>query len=631
MCGIAGVISKDPKNSIYTLIDAVTHRGPDDAGVFINEKIGLGHKRLSIQDLSVNGHQPMVSFDKRYVLIFNGEIYNHWDIRKEIENKYPFQSTSDTETVLYGFIEYGFNLLEKLNGIFAFAIFDNVTDELTIARDQFGIKPIYLYSDQDKFLFSSEIKSMKTLAIDKEINEEAIANYLTFLWCPGKATPFKQVTKLLPGHYLHFNLKDFHKAKQTKYYQIPFSGIYSSKTENELVQELEQKLITAVKRQLLSDVPVGFFLSGGLDSSLIVAIARRLFPDTKLPCFTIETRFKESSEGFSDDLFYAKKVADHLNVDLNILKADVDILKDFDKMIWHLDEPQADAAPLNVLNICRYARSKGIVVLLGGSAGDDLFSGYRRHQAINLEKIFKWIPHVAKKGIKNGLGIFSGTSPVIRRLKKLTNDIEKDTYRRLGGYFAWLSYEDLIPLMQAEWARKLNTYNPINNLINLNKDIPEEHNLLNQMLYWEMKSFLVDHNLNYTDKLSMAVGVEVRVPYLDLELVEFSCRIPPSLKMKGSETKYILKKVAEKYLPHDVIYRPKTGFGAPVRKWITEDLNDMIKDYLSVSQLKKRGIFNPENVWQLIDNNKKGKIDASYPIWSLLAIESWMRQFVDKQ
>ena len=626
MCGIAGIIGvtecKDEQ-----LLRGIAHRGPDSCGVFKDKGIFLGHSRLSIQDLSENGNQPMFSSDGRYVMIFNGEIYNHLDIRKELEKEYTFKSTGDSETILYAYIKYGESFLLKLNGIFALAIYDIKEKEIFLVRDQIGVKPLYFYRDAEKFLFSSELKSFLAFEIDKQINLKALANYLTFLWSPGVQTPFSSVEKLLPGHYLKFKLSDYATAAPVKYYQIPFAGKYLMAKEEELVNLLEQKLITAVKRQMLSDVPVGFFLSGGLDSSLLVAIARKIYPDKSLPCFTIDAG--DDSEGFTDDLPYAKQVAEFLGVELNIVKAEIDIFRDFGKMVWHLDEPQGDAAPLNVLNICRFAREKGIKVLIGGAGGDDLFSGYRRHQALSLEKYLNKVPGGVARPLLKAISFFKVKNSLVRRARKLLADIDKSPEARMAGYFRWLPHDKLTSLFNPAMLQQMGIFDPVDYLIGLNKDIPEEKNPLNQMLYCEMKTFLVDHNLNYTDKLAMAVGVEARVPYLDLELIEFSTQIPPCFKIKGKETKYLLKKVAERYLPSSVIYRPKTGFGAPVRKWILNDLEPMIHELLSPKKINERGIFNPDAVWKLIEDNKLGNIDASYIILELLAIESWMIQFID--
>ncbi len=629
MCGIAGGVGIDhPKLDEIKL--SISHRGPDSSGSFYEDGLFLVHTRLAIQDLSNQANQPMFSEDGRYVIVFNGEIYNHQDIRKKIGNKASFKSTGDTETVLMAYIQFGEQCLNMLNGIFAMAIYDREKKELFLARDQFGVKPLYIYfDDKDTLLFSSEIKTFLNFDISTNLSVEALANYLTYLWSPGILTPFRNVTKLLPGHYLKIDIGKEVSFTPIKYYQIDFNGNYSDKSENELVDELEEKLLKAVERQMLSDVPVGFFLSGGLDSSLLVAMARKLYPSMVLPCFTIDTSELSKNEGFADDLHFAKIVAKHLNVDLHVVKAEIDIVKDFDKMIWHLDEPQADAAPLNVLNISTFARNCGIKVLIGGAAGDDLFSGYRRHQALKYERYFKCMPIFIGKLIKRLAYLLPVNKPIFRRIRKITHYLDKNSEERLVGYFSWLDEDVMKSLFTEKFQKKISNYSPLSFLIALNKDIPKESSLLNRMLYWEMKSFLVDHNLNYTDKLSMAVGVEARVPFLDKELVEFAIKIPPSLKLRDNETKYILKKVAERYLPKDVIYRSKTGFGAPVRKWITEGLDKTIDERLSEVQIRRRGIFNYNSVQKLIKDNKEGKVDASYIIWGLLAIESWMTQFVD--
>jgi len=632
MCGIVGYIGNHPENQIENLMCKIAHRGPDDSDYYINGKLALGHQRLSILDLTLNGHQPMFSDDGNYVIIFNGEIYNHLDIRRELINEgIQFKSQSDTETLLNGYQLWQEGILNKLNGIFAFAVYNIKENEIFIARDQYGVKPLYYYCKDNIFLFGSEIKSFLTIpSFDKTIDPKGLVNYINYLWSPGSTTSFAFTKKLLPGHFLKFSVDDI-KINPVKYYDIPFTGIYSGETDEEIIRHLEEKLLSAVERQLLSDVPVSFFLSGGLDSSLLVAMVRKLYPERKIQAFTINTGVLSKKEGFSDDLYYAKLVASVLKVDLEVVNAEIEIIEDFDKMIWDLDEPQADAAPLNVLNICKRAKEMGYKVIIGGAASDDLFSGYRRHQALEYEKFFSLMPRNLGRLIKYFSRKLSTANPGFRRVRKLTEDIDKSSLERKLGYFSWLPLEINKSLFTESFLKSIGEYNPLDYLKNLLLNIPNEKNSLNQMLYWEMKSFLVDHNLNYTDKESMSVGVEARVPYLDRELVEFSASIPPRLKMKGNETKYILKKVAEKYLPHDVIYRSKSGFGAPVREWITQNLDSKIHEYLSKEALRKRGIFDSVVVWKLIEDNKSNKIDASYIVWSLLAIESWMRQFVDKK
>ena len=624
MCGIIGYYGNNVEEFARApRLNQISHRGPDHQDCIKGVNYFLGHTRLSIQDTTELANQPMFSNERSFVLIFNGEIYNHIELRKKFLPKVEFNSTGDTETLLEGLIKYGTDFISKLNGIFAFSFLNIVTGDIIISKDHFGVKPLYYHLNENEVYFSSELKAICSYKRGEiSIDKSALKNYINFLWSPGEKIPFNEFKKLLPGSYLKGNINDVKNIDTHRYYTVPFDGQYLiNESEDDLIVKLENNLLKAVERQMLSDVPLGFFLSGGLDSSILVAMARKLNPEKEINCYTIRV---DSIDGFTDDLSYAKKVAEYLKVNLTIVDAKTDILKSFDKVIYHLDEPQADPAPINVYNICKAARKDGIKVLIGGTAGDDILSGYRRHQALNLESTIENIPKFLRKSIKNVSLKFNGKSSFIRRFKKLSANIDKSKEERMMGYFSWIDHTTLRNLFLEP-----NDYNCFSYFENLNKFIPNEKSDLNKMLFWEINTFLADHNLNYTDKLSMAVGVEVRVPFLDTELVEFSTNIPPNYKLKGNETKYLLKKVAEKYLPKEVIYRPKTGFGAPVREWILNDMDDLINDYLSKETITKRGVFNFDKVSKLIEDNKKGVIDASYSIWSLLAIESWMRQFYD--
>lgn len=626
MCGILGYYGSKPELFSKTEpLKILSHRGPDFMDDVIGDEYYLGQTRLSIIDLSEKGNQPMTDEKDRYVIIFNGEIYNHQELRDVELKNFKFNSHSDTETLLYGLIKEGTSFLNKLNGIFAFSFLDKKTGEFIVARDQFGVKPLYYFQDDYEIFFSSEIKAMLPSLKNKEIDEEALKNYINFLWAPGRLTPFKHIHKLLPGHVIEGNVSKLISNKVSRYYSIPLNNkSFSDLNEEALIDLLDEKLSKAVSRQMMSDVPLGFFLSGGLDSSLIVAMAKKQFPHQSISCYTIKSDLG-AVEGFEDDLGYAKQVADYLDVSLKIVDASKDILKYFDKVIYHLDEPQADPAPINVYNICKQAKKDGIKVLIGGTAGDDVFSGYRRHQALKAESFINKTPKFVRKGLKTGVQKLKVKNAIVRRVSKLVRDIDLSKEDRMIGYFNWIDEGILNDLFLATNKFDLKKY--FLELRDLIKDQPSD---LNRMLFWELNTFLPDHNLNYTDKLSMATGVEVRVPFLDKELVEFSTIIPPELKLKGSETKYILKKVAERYLPKKVIYRSKTGFGAPVREWILNEMNSLVNDYLSKEVIEKRKIFNYDKIQLLIENNKKGVVDASYTIWSLLAIESWMRQFYDE-
>ena len=632
MCGILGSIS-DTFSFSKAGLDLLSHRGPDDEGIFTEGNVMFGHRRLSIVDLSSNGHQPMFSVDENYVLIYNGEIYNHLEIRNDLQQKgYTFRSGADTETLLYGFCEYGTALLKMLNGIFAFAIYDKKSKKIFLVRDQFGIKPLYYYHTNTGFAFASEMKAFQAIpGFEKEIDHTALFYYLQTLYAPGDLTPFKKVRKLLPGHFIEFDLPTS-KYVVEKYFEIQFNEPEKNITETDWKNALEVKLLNAVDRQLMSDVPIGYFLSVGLDSSLIVALAKKLNPSDKLNCFTIAGGQKMKNEGFADDEYYARKVAAQLGVQLHVHQTESSVLNDFDQFIWHLDEPQADPAPFHVYTIAKSAREMDIKVLLGGTAGDDIFSGYRRHQALYMERYIKHIPGVIGKSVKALTANFSSANPTIRRIKKLTEDLDKQQDDRFASYFMWAKQEKIMSLFSDHWQNQLKAeILPTQYFKNLLAQLPPQTANLNKMLFLELNTFLPDHNLNYTDKMSMAASVETRVPYLDTELVNFVNSMPAELKMKGKTTKYLLRKVAENYLSKEIIYRPKTGFGSPIRHWVKYEMKTMIAERLSPSEINKKGIFDAESIQQLITDNSAGKIDASYTIWSLLAIDSWITQFANNE
>jgi asparagine synthase (glutamine-hydrolysing) len=634
MCGFCGILSKNHQEVIGRATQLIAHRGPDDMGIFHGDGISLGHRRLAIQDLSENGHQPMFDKTGRYAMVYNGEVYNHFEIREDLKNEFEFKSTSDSETLLYGFIKYGTALFNKLNGIFSIAYYDLEKGEVTVVRDQFGVKPMYYSSGSDFFYFASESKAFVHLPeVDKTPDIEAIGNYLNFLWSPGEPTAVKGVKKLLPGHYIKVSVSDFQQNRgavvPVQYYEIPFNQERIQATEAELIDALEVHLSKAVERQLLSDVPVGFFLSGGLDSSAIVAMAKKVMPNERLKCYTIDYGDADA-DGVETDLDYAKQVALHLDVDLEIVQGTKDILAEYESMIYHLDEPQTDIAPIHVRNICRAARADGRVVLLGGTAGDDLFSGYRRHQVLPLEKMIDYIPQpIRYLAQKCAAPIAKGNSAMHRRVAKALRNVHLKGLERMAAYFSWLELDTIKGLFAPKFQKQLASFNPSDTLIASLKQIPNEKERLNQMLFWELKYFLVDHNLNYTDKLGMAEGVEIRVPFLDKELLEFSTKLPIEFKLKGKTTKYLLKKLMERYLPHEVIYRSKSGFGGPVRQWINHEKIDWVNQKLSKEEIDRLGMFDYTAVKNLIEQSRVGSMDGAYSVLSLIGIHSYFIQIAN--
>ncbi len=630
MCGIAGYSGRFDNVLLNKCIESLNHRGPDADGIFLDEKhnIGLGHTRLTIIDLSDLANQPLKDNDENCVIVFNGEIYNYLELKKELVNQgYQFKTKSDTEVLLCLYQKYGYELLKKLEGIFAFAIWDRRKKSLFIARDPIGVKPLYYSQTSEGFIFASEIKALiRSNAISKSLDRFAIHNYLSFLWSPGERTMLDSVKKLNPGSAMI--VRDSKIERHWSWYKLPSpSSREKDVSTDEMINECKRELRESVKKQLISDVPVGAFLSGGLDSSSIVAMAREFNPE--ISCFTIETE-GGAEEGFHDDLPYAKKVANYLNVPLNIVKIRSDVMmKDIEKMVYHLDEPLADPACLNVMYISQLAKENDIKVLLSGTGGDDLLTGYRRHRAIRYDHLFKHLPQKLKIGLNNFSSSLSQKTPLKRRLSKFLHGVQLEGNQRVINYLKWSSDSITENIYSEQFKEDLGAYNSSSEMIDFLSGYSGIQEDLNKSLLLDQRYFLADHNLIYTDKMSMAAGVEVRVPFLERNFVDFSSKIPLNLKQKNGQEKWILKKAMESFLPIDVIYRQKTGFGAPLRKWLRGDMRSFLHDTLSEKNIRKRNIFDYNSTMNLIKMNHDGHIDASYIIFSILCIELWCQNFLD--
>jgi asparagine synthase (glutamine-hydrolysing) len=634
MCGIGGFSGGFSPELLTRMNSAMMHRGPDDGGVLAlpDEKIGLCHRRLSIIDLSPLGHQPMWDASKKVSIVFNGEIYNFMELREElIKRGYQFTSQSDTEVLLNLYLADGEGMLSRLNGMFAFALWDSQKKRLFVARDSYGIKPFYYSEAESGFIFASELKALlQESSIPKDIDAQAVMNYITYLWCPAPRTMLAAVKKLEPGHAMFIEAGKV--TKKWQFYDLPFSGMKTASSPRQAAKALRIHLAESVRRQMVADVPVGAFLSGGLDSSAVVYFAKKYAQKGQLECFTIE--FYDDAwrkEGMVEDLPYAKKVAQHLGVELHTIGVGPEMATQFASMVFQLDEPQADPAALNVLFISKLAREHGIKVLLSGSGGDDIFSGYRRHHALILERYWSYLPRIVRLGLRHGTQIFSGVGSTGRRLAKLFNYADKDELERIAAYFNWVDPATRNTLIGSWMRNELAGGVGVNPLLESIRQLNPGMSHLDKMLYLETKYFLADHNLNYTDKMAMAASVEVRVPFLDNDLVAFAASLPDRYRQRYSEGKWLLKKAMEPFLPHEVIYRPKTGFGVPIRSWLKNQLSPMVDDLLSDEVVNKRGLFDAAGVRALVQKNRLGKTDASYTLFSMMCVEMWCRSYLDGQ
>ena len=648
MCGIVGFQGRFESTLLTAMSDAVAHRGPDGAGARLlgasDAPTGLGHRRLAIIDLSTAGLQPMAleTPTGAITVVFNGEIYNYRELRSALRDAgHVFRSESDTEVLLHAYQQYGLGVLDRLNGIFAFALHDGRSsdrpsgverDTLFLARDHLGVKPLYHSTTSSGFLFASEIKALLcSREVERRIDPLALHEMLAYLWTPAPRTMFESVRKLEPGCALL--VSGGRIARHWRFYEIPYDGQVESGTRAELASRLADALSTAVTRQMVADVPVGAFLSGGLDSSAVVAMMRRAAGDRPLTCFTISLAGSTGvdADGAAADLPYARRVAKHLGVDLVEIEMRPETIRRLPELVRLLDEPQADPAPINALLIAEQARERRIPVLLSGAGGDDLLSGYRRHHALRLERFWSWLPSPARGGLEALARVAPfQRQPAMRRLAKMFAHARSDADRRLVSYYFWSNDALRASLYTQDFSARLAGADVAAPLLESLSRIPREHDPLQRMLYLDTKHFLADHNLNYTDRAGMAVGVEVRVPFLDLDLVRFATRIPPGYKQRGKVGKALFKQSMEPYLPRDVIYRPKTGFGAPLRRWLREELRPMVDETLDPQSLRHRGFFDPAAVRKLVEDDRRGTVDGAYTVFALMCFELWCREFVDR-
>ncbi|MBF0557324.1 MAG: asparagine synthase (glutamine-hydrolyzing) [Nitrospirae bacterium] len=629
MCGIAGYLGLKDESLIKEMMGIMRHRGPDASECWSDPALplSLGHNRLSILDLSDRGKQPMWDAEGRFCITYNGEIYNYRELRCGLESKgYQFRSTTDTEVLLNLFHEQGPACAKALDGIWAFAIWDNRERKLFLSRDPLGVKPLYFMARKDAFLFASEIKSFLCWKdFSREIDEKAVFETLLYLWTPGPGTLFSEVRKLPPGQTISVQIGCTPVVEHTVEVR-PADGL-TGKGEAAVLELLREQLHRSVQSQLVSDVPVGAFLSGGLDSSAVVSMAekdgRRISR-----CYTINYADGRKWEGMVNDLDYARKAARHIGVELQEVVLEDSVLGRVREMVWHLDEPQADLAPLNVLLIAEAARANGDYVLLSGAGGDDIFSGYRRHAALHLEKWWGWMPSTVRSGLQLLSELSPSSGALGRRFKRMFRYADETEEQRLFRYFTWAPEQYAMNLLHDDMRRRLRGHDPLRVMRDALQTFPGT-DPIDKMLFLDTRFFLADHNLNYTDKMGMARGVEIRVPLIDVNLVRLAFAIPGNFKQKGMTGKYIFKRSMEPFLPAEVIYRPKTGFVAPVREWMLGPLHEQIRSVLSDEALRRRGWFSPKSVQKLFQDVESNRNDVHYLLLSVYLIEEWARMFID--
>ncbi len=626
MCGIVGIFDlKENREINRDLLSRMNetqfHRGPDEGGLHVEPGLGFGHRRLSIIDLS-SGQQPMISRDKNAVLTFNGEIYNFLELRKELEELgYRFETHCDTEVILYGWQAWGESCVDRLRGMFAFAIWDRNLQTLFLARDRLGVKPLYyakLASGQ--FIFGSELKSLKEHPeLPRTLDPTAIEDYFGFGYVPDPKTIYKNVYKLEPGYCL--TLKRGANIYQPRQYWDVHFAPQTQQDERAVADELIERLREAVKIRMVADVPLGAFLSGGVDSSAVVALMAGLSPDPVNTC----------SISFGDPAFneakFAAQVADRYHTKHRVEQVDPDDFSLIDQLAGLYDEPYADSSALPTYRVCELAK-KQVTVVLSGDGGDENLAGYRRYRWHTYEdQMRSWLPDSIRKPVFGLLGQVypkADWAPKIFRAKSTFESIARDS---LEGYFhsvSVLSNELRSNLFSDSFKQELQGYKAVEVFRRYAQQAPTD-NPLSLVQYLDIKTYLPGDILTKVDRASMAHALEVRVPLLDHKLVEWMATLQPDVKLKGREGKYIFKKALEDYLPNDILYRPKMGFSVPLNAWFKGPLKDRVREALLGETMARSGLFNQAFLEQMVNQHQSGLRDYSAAIWSLLMFEAFLR------
>ncbi|WP_448565116.1 XrtA/PEP-CTERM system amidotransferase [Thalassotalea ganghwensis] len=626
MCGITGyfkldALSKLDDSLLGKMNQAQFHRGPDEGDQYVDEYVGLAHRRLSIIDLS-SGQQPMKSQCGDYIIVFNGEIYNFPEVREElISLGYTFRTHSDTEVILNAFIEWREQSVEKLRGMFAYVIWHKSTQTLFVTRDRLGIKPLFYTVIDNVFYFASELKSLTLLPnFDKTIEVKALEQYFAFGYVAEPLTIYKNTLKLNPGHTILFE-SPTRPMKISQYWDISYKE-QSDLSEEEYVKQAVEQLQKSVDSHMMSEVPLGSFLSGGVDSSAVVAMMSQ---SSNQPVKTCSIGFDVKDYNETD---FARMVAERYKTDHQeqVVKSDdFDLL---DMLAQLYDEPYADSSAMPTYRVCELARKK-VTVCMSGDGADELLAGYRRYALMmNEQKVRDKIPKAVRQAIFKPLGKLYPKldwAPQFLRAKTTFQSLAMDT---VEGYFHGVSImndEQRRALFSPRMLEQLGDYHALA-VFREHEENFDGNDPLSLIQYLDIKTYLVGDILTKVDRASMAHSLEVRVPFLDHEFVEWSAQVPATVKLKAGQGKYILKKAMEDYLPHDVLYRSKMGFRVPLADWFRGPLKDKLKEALLSQEMRESGLFNMNTIRKWIDDHQSGKKEYSAPLWTLLMFASFYRQ-----
>ena len=622
MCGICGIFEFErrdpvPEDLVHRMNQTIVHRGPDDEGIYIGPGVGLGFRRLSIIDLS-GGHQPIANEDESLWVTLNGEIYNYPELRLELETRgHRFSTHSDTETIVHLYEEYGENCFQRLRGMFAIALWDSRERKLLLARDRVGKKPLFYAADGRRIVFGSELKALLAAGgFDRKVDSQALADYFSFGYVPAPKTIYQSVRKILPGHYLVASASGL---REVSYWDLSYAKV-ESRTEEEWCEALKHQLCEATRIRLMSDVPLGAFLSGGVDSSSIVAMMSRLL---KRPVTTCSIGFEEKEY---DEAEHARRVASFYGTDHHEQTVVPNALGILDKLVWHYDEPFADSSAVPTYYVSQVARQH-VTVVLGGDGGDENFAGYRRYYFDQVEnRLRRYFPDGFRRGVFGPLGQLYPALAWAPRVFRAKATLQSLARSPLEGYFNSISIfrpADKQRLFTPDFRRALAGYDSLG-VLQQYYDRAGTPDLLSRIQYVDFKTYLPDDILAKVDRASMAVSLEVRAPLLDHKLIEHVASMPSDLKLRGRCGKYIFKKTMAPLLPPDVVERRKQGFAVPLNRWFREELRDLAHEALLTTD---DGILDPGFLKTIWNQHQRGTYDRSAHLWAVLMYRKWKETF----
>jgi asparagine synthase (glutamine-hydrolysing) len=628
MCGIVGIWSPQgigeremSRRNLAGMAATIAHRGPDGQGVWVDDNIGLAHARLAVIDLSDAAAQPMADFQNELHIVYNGEIYNYRELREELIGLgHRFKSQSDTEVLLEGYRRWGMDVLSRLNGMFAFALWDSRAGELVLARDRVGKKPLYYAQIGDKFLFASEIKAILMWpGVERTPDYDAVHQYLTYQYVPAPSTAFRGIRKLPPASYMIINAKG--RPNTQTYWSLPRPGQDVRRPVAELEQELRDQFDGAVKRRLISDVPLGAFLSGGVDSASVVASMAHA---TSAPIKTFTIGFDEPAY---DERRYAKLVSDRYGTEHHEFVVSPDAVSVLPKLVWHYGEPFADSSAVPTYYLSELTRGH-VTVALNGDGGDENFLGYPRYVGSWLGSWVNRLPGPFRRFLSVAGAAMPGETSQVRALRYLRRflvEANENDIKRYGKWITFFSAQQKDELYSDAMRDQLGT-DPMSALETwFDGDAP----IAARAAHADIHSYLPDDLLVKVDVASMAHGLEARSPFLDHEFMEFASTIPAGVKMRGWRTKAILKSAMASRLPSELLHRPKMGFGVPIDQWLRCDLHDMAYDTLLSKKANERGLFRPSEIKVILDDHMSGRRANHYRIWALLNLEMWFCMWID--